>query len=571
MSTVLLWAAALLPGLIAYNVPPSPTLFNQAAALGLWGLAIAALAPSCVGSLRKAAARSVALVAALLLVASAALLSSAVGVLPWAMSLSAAGLLAATAALVLGGAALRPTPALLTVFFTAWVAAGVCSSAIAVVQVFAPALADGDCIARSGLAGRAVGNMRQPNHLATLLVWSAVAVVPLVELGALGRTAPRRAAAVGLFALMVLGVTLSGSRTGLVGIVVLALWGALDGRLSRFSRGLLPAAPLFCAASWGFTAWWASQHSVQAIGAATRLGEGDLSASRFAIWRDTLGLIRAQPWLGVGFGEFNFAWSLTPFPHRPVAFFDHTHNLPLQLAVELGVPLALLVLGLLALALWQAWQRSRAVAGETGAALRAAFVMVLLMALHSQLEYPLWYAHFLLPTALIWGLCLGASPMVSEPASRGDGPPRWPVVAGAAMTVAALVVVVDFYRVVVIFSPPATAPPLEERIAAGQRSWFFAHHADYAAATTAEHPADAMAAFSRASHHLLDTRLMIAWAEALAQRGDIERARHLAARLREFRNPAADDFFAPCADAALQPRPFQCDPPTRVYDWRDFR
>ena len=28
-----------------------------------------------------------------------------------------------------------------------------------------------------------------------------------------------------------------------------------------------------------------------------------------------------------------------------MAFFDHTHNLPLQFAVELGLPLALLVLG----------------------------------------------------------------------------------------------------------------------------------------------------------------------------------------------------------------------------------
>ena len=563
-------AAALLPGLIAYNLPPSPTLFNQAAALGLWGLALAALAPTCAGSLRGTFPRSASLVVPLLLVAVAALLSSAVGVLPWAMSTSAAGLLIATAALALGGAALRPTPALMTVFFAAWVAAGVCSGAIAVVQVFAPALADGDWIAHSGLAGRAVGNMRQPNHLATLLLWSAVAVVPLIELGALGRTPARRAAAAGLFALMVLGVTLSGSRTGLVGIAVLALWGALDGRLSRFSRGLLLAAPLLCAASWGLAAWWASLHSVQAIGAATRIGEGDLSSSRFAIWRDTLGLIRAHPWLGVGFGEFNFAWSLTPFPQRPVAFFDHTHNLPLQLAAELGVPLALAVLALLALALWQAWRRSLAVAGDTGAARRAAFVMVLLMALHSQLEYPLWYAHFLLPTALVWGLCLGAAAEAPGPRA-GAGWPRWPVAAGVAMAVAALVVVVDFYRVVVIFSPPAAAAPLEERIAAGQRSWFFAHHADYAAATTAERLADAMPAFARASHYLLDTRLMIAWAEALAQSGDIERARHLAARLREFRNPAADEFFAPCADATLQPRPFQCDAPSRALDWRDFR
>ena len=79
-----------------------------------------------------------------------------------------------------------------------------------------------------------------------------------------------------------------------------------------------------------------------------------------------------------------------------------------------------------------------------------------------------------------------------------------------------------------------------------------------------------MAAFQRAPHHLLDTRLMIAWADALAQSGDVNRARHLAARLREFRNPAADEFFAPCADATLAPPPYQCAPPQRLYSWRDF-
>ena len=509
--------------------------------------------------------------AALLLIATAALLSSEPGVLPCAIGVSSVGLIMATMAVALGAAALLPTTALLAAFFAAWVAAGAVNSAIAVVQVVAPQWPDGDWIARSGVTGRAVGNMRQPNHLATLLLWSAVAVVPLVELGPLGRTRARRIAALGLMALMVLGITLSGSRTGLVGIGVLALWGLLDRRLSRFSRALLLAAPLLCAASWGLTSWWASSQGAHAIGAAARVGEGDLSASRFAIWRDTVTLIRAQPWLGVGFGEFNFAWSLTPLPQRPVAFFDHTHNLPLQLAVELGLPLATLVLALLGLALWQAWRRTWAVTDQTGAGLRAAFVMVLLMALHSQLEYPLWYAHFLLPTAFMWGLCLGAGAPAAGASGEATPPPRWPIAVGAAMVIAAVVVLIDYRRVVVIFSPPAGAAPLETRIAEGQRSWFFAHHADYAAATTAERPADAMSAFKRAPHHLLDTRLMIAWAQALAQSGDVDRARHLAARLREFRNPNSDDFFAPCADAALQPRPFQCEPPETLYSWRDFR
>ena len=45
---------------------------------------------------------------------------------------------------------------------------------------------------------------------------------------------------------------------------------------------------------------------------------------------------RARTLAGVGFGEFNLAWTLSEFPSRPTAFFDHTHNLPLQLLVGAG-------------------------------------------------------------------------------------------------------------------------------------------------------------------------------------------------------------------------------------------
>ena len=100
------------------------------------------------------------------------------------------------------------------------------------------------------------------------------------------------------------------------------------------------------------------QHSA-VFGGEVQLQKSDISSSRFGIWSNTLALIAAHPWAGVGFGEFNFAWSLTPFPGRPTAFFDHTHNLPLQLAVELGLPLATLVIVLLLAALWRAWRAGR--------------------------------------------------------------------------------------------------------------------------------------------------------------------------------------------------------------------
>jgi O-antigen ligase len=112
----------------------------------------------------------------------------------------------------------------------------------------------------------------------------------------------------------------------------------VDRRLARWIRVALVAAPVVYLAFWLLMAGWA--HSTgHTFGGEVRLAESDVSSSRWAIWSNTLQLIRENPWTGVGFGEFNFAWTLTPFPDRPVAFFDHSHNLPLQLLVELGIPL----------------------------------------------------------------------------------------------------------------------------------------------------------------------------------------------------------------------------------------
>jgi hypothetical protein len=64
---------------------------------------------------------------------------------------------------------------------------------------------------------------------------------------------------------------------------------------------------------------------------------------------------------------------------------------------------------------------------------------------------------------------------------------------------------------------------------------------------------------------------MIAWARALEESGHDDRARYLAARLREFRKEDAAEFFAPCEDPAVSPKPFQCQPEPRGLTWRDFR
>jgi hypothetical protein len=612
IAQLMLALAVALPLLVAYNVAPSPTILNQLSAMGLWGVALMALA-----SLRRAvnsAALTAAplasaapsstlhatrwLVAALLIVALLALGGALWGAVGLGLAVSATGLLLMAAALVVVGAGCSAHPALLhTVtrgLVVGWVLLGVASAVVGCVQVFVPQAADGHWIAPSAIVGRAVGNVRQPNHLATLMLGACAALVPLTLM-----LQARQAAASSMSRLMswlpmalffpfVFVITLTGSRTGVVGVVLLALWGAFDRHLPGRWRVALLLGPLLYVLSWWAMTQWASTTG-GTFGAASRLGEADMSSSRFAILADTWTLIQQQPWWGVGFGEFNLAWSMTPLPHRPVAFFDHSHNLPLQLAVELGIPMALVVLALLALALRQAYRQTRQpVVGDATStvAMHAFLMMLLLMAVHSQFEYPLWYAHFLLPTAFMWGLCLGprasaetpnASNKITQrllPSGQGaDAPPRaWPWgLAGAVMTIAAVAALIDYQKAVVIFEPQDHAKPLVERIADGQASWFFAHHANYAWGTTADLPGEAMPAFAGAKHYLLDARLMMAWAQGFAEQGDLDRARHIADRLREFRNPATKAWFAECQSDAFVKPPFQCTPATKALDWRAFR
>lgn len=560
-----------LPALLAYNVPPSPTALNQVFAICGWGLTLGLLAwHGGAGSWPHAARATISLQAALWLVAVSALLSWLVGTSPSELSLPAAAALGFAALVLAAGASARPSPALWAGLFAALVTVGTASVAIGLVQVFAPDELHSPWIARSGIPGRAVGNLRQPNHLSTLLLWSATAVVPLLTwASSLRRALLARLVLSALFALMAFGVVLSGSRTGLLGVSWLVAWGILDRSLTRTARALLIASPVLCLASSLLLSWSSSLLNLGALGVSTRLSQGDdISGARFAIWRDALALVARQPWLGVGFGEFNIAWTLTPFPERDTQFFDHTHNLPLQLAVELGVPAALLVLALLLVGLGQAFARSRSVPNPEGVARRAALVMVLLMTWHSQLEYPLWYLYFLLPTAFAWGIAL-QRPVDAD--ARVSSSASWLALSGGAMMLAAVITLWDYQRVVAIFSPSVDEPStLAERIVEGRHSWFFAHHADYALVTTLEGATTLPGVFRRSTHFLLDTRLLIAWAQGLAASGDLDKARYVAARLREFRSPGSETFFAPCTDVSVVKKPFQCEAPTQPFSWREL-
>ncbi|MDP2810876.1 MAG: Wzy polymerase domain-containing protein [Rhodocyclaceae bacterium] len=133
----------------------------------------------------------------------------------------------------------------------------------------------------------------------------------------------------------------------------------------------------------------------------TRLYESVSGAStRWTLARTAGWIALEHPWLGQGAGSFPWA-SFQAAVARPddgdFMVAEHAHNFPLDLAVEFGLPAAIVVTLLLVRWGW------RLVRGGFGAEQAWVAAILAIGAIHALLEYPLWYAYFLGPTALLMG------------------------------------------------------------------------------------------------------------------------------------------------------------------------
>lgn len=570
-------AAALL---IVGGHPPVVTMTNQLVAILGWGL-VMLLAPAPAPALDRGTLRAVApLLIVFAISAAACTLAILNGSLPSSFGIAVLGIILLGGAVSLHGASAGASGdgGFARAFAIALFVCGLCSAVIAVMQVFFYDSLDNVIFAVPVRRGRAGGSIGQPNQFADTILWGLIAIVPLARTWQDEADGPRaRLARAGWCAaalLMILGVVLCGTRTGLVALVLMAAWGVFDRRLARPLRIGLAASPLVAVAEQWAVSAWSHAHDVAVV--LTDRSETDVTAHRGEIWGNCLALIKEQPWLGVGWGQFNFAWTLTPFPVRTAGLVTHAHNLPLQLAVELGVPIAAIMTGLLLWGFWKAARRAWTLAGTAGVSARATLMIVTVIGLHSMLEFPLWYVYLLLPTAWAFGLALGSGTQAAPVSGGADvvvpAPPlrAWRAL-GAMMVVISASAWLDYQNIVSLFEASGPALPLPERIQRAQMSPLFANQADYAYVTNTPLSPALMPAVQRASHVLLNGRLMYAWANLLHTRGEEDKARYMAARLREFDLSGPKPWYAPCDDPAVVAKPFQCLPPAHPVDWRDFR
>lgn len=288
----------------------------------------------------------------------------------------------------------------------AWLLAGLVSAVMGALQYTGLAQVLAPWVSPANL-GDAFGNLRQRNHYASL---TSIALCALLWL-ARHDSGYRRPMPVFLSAvLLAAGNALSHSRTGLFQLLLILglawLWGLYREPAAR--RVLAPLLPVYLLTALAMPLLIpGGAHP----GIFTRLSEGAPScASRTTLWSNVLDLIRLEPWRGWGWGRLDYAHFATLYDApRFCDILDNAHNLPLHLAVELGLPVALILCGV---ALWavlrlQPWR-------EADALRQLAWAVLAVIGLHSLLEYPLWYG----PFQMTAGICLGLLVGVPQSGSR---------------------------------------------------------------------------------------------------------------------------------------------------------
>lgn len=234
------------------------------------------------------------------------------------------------------------------------------------------------------------GNLGQPNQLATLLIMGLASLLFLSHLKRLGLPV-----AACLFVVLSVGLAATESRTGLLSLVMLSVWCLVGyGRSAFRIRPWVVLAGLAVLVAL-FFAWpvWMSAGGLMTADARLNTSAG----SRLMVWPQLIEAIGLRPWAGWGLHGVSTAHNAVADAYAVSEPFTYAHNLVLDLAVGMGVPLTLVVLTVTGV--W-VWRRLKASTHIWAWYCVAAVVPV---AVHSMLEFPFAYAYFLAPVMFLLG------------------------------------------------------------------------------------------------------------------------------------------------------------------------
>ncbi|MCG2608054.1 Wzy polymerase domain-containing protein [Acinetobacter sp. SM34] len=246
---------------------------------------------------------------------------------------------------------------------------------------------------------RPYANFAQPNNMATFLMMSLMACLYLYE-----KKKVQTKWLVACALPILIGVALSQSRTSWVACLCILVYLAYQ-QYRGFIRlkwywtiswlgvfvGLIVVAPILSQ----LLAQATDAHIIQSRDVVQR-ATGDMS--RLAIWQQMLHAIADRPWLGYGWNQTSVAYTLVSDHFQGPVWIRSAHNFILDFILWNG-----LIIGLPFLAYFGYWgyqlnKRVNSVESVIG------ILMVGAVLIHSMLEFPQYYAYFLLPVGFIIGL-----------------------------------------------------------------------------------------------------------------------------------------------------------------------
>lgn len=235
-------------------------------------------------------------------------------------------------------------------------------------------------------------HLGQPNHAATLQV---LGMASAIFLQARGRFSNFTTAA--LLLLFGIGMAVTQSRTSILSLGALLLWWTWK------QPQIAPRTPRWTAAAISalivalFMVWRHLFNSFHMMGSGGAQIRG-LSDIRTEIWRQLIQAVWQKPWLGWGINQTASAHNTIADRYPSVGDATYSHNLILDMALWVGLPLTALLLLLTGMWVWRRARATKSLLPWYGLAL------ALPVAVHSMLEYPFAYAYFLVPAMLGLGL-----------------------------------------------------------------------------------------------------------------------------------------------------------------------
>ena len=252
------------------------------------------------------------------------------------------------------------------------------------------------------IPGRLDGLLGQANHFGVL---NSVALIALWRHWYIRKN--NTGIYTALATVLAFGMIGSGSRIAFVGFIVSLVFILTATKGLPLSKRLVTAVFVSAIAVLAFILYKAV--SPETSTSTFRTGTVSIRAELISTAID---IFRGHIWLGGGFG--NSAWQRIVDTDAPLRLLisTHAHNIFAQLAAEWGI------IGLLAgIVVFLTWGQRAIAAYRDGNPTDIVLVGVTgIILLHSQVEYPLWYQHWLMPFIIV--LALLKEPSFNLPSTR---------------------------------------------------------------------------------------------------------------------------------------------------------